>query len=149
MAAARLRGAQAVLTQGGDRHAASALLESAVVEGRAIGALGLVASAEDLGRRSRLRLVVDAAAGNPYRLTSRESDVLGLVCEGLTERQIGARLFISPRTAERHVSNLLAKLGVERRSELFAAAHRDRLVGVLASTASGSTFRRASLTTPR
>ena len=56
--------------------------------------------------------------------------MLGLVCQGLTDRQIGARLFISHRTAERHVSNLLAKLGVERRSELVAAAHREGLTGV-------------------
>jgi DNA-binding CsgD family transcriptional regulator len=129
-AAARVRGAQAVLARRGDRQAASTLLESAVVESRAIGALRLVALAEDLGRRSRLRLVVDATADNPHRLTSRESDVLGLVCQGLTDRQIGARLFISPRTAERHVSNLLAKLGVERRSELIATAHREGLAGV-------------------
>ena len=39
------------------------------------------------------------------------------------------KLFISHRTAERHVSNLLAKLGVERRSELIAAAHREGLAG--------------------
>jgi DNA-binding CsgD family transcriptional regulator/tetratricopeptide (TPR) repeat protein len=127
-AAARVRCANAVLTAGGDRHAAAGLLDSAVVEGRAIGAAGLVALAEDLGRRSRLRLVAAASAGNPHRLTSRESDVLGLVCQGLTDRQIGAALFISPRTAERHVSNLLAKLAVERRSELVAAAHRERLL---------------------
>ena len=56
--------------------------------------------------------------------------MLGLVSQGLTDRQIGTRLFISHRTAERHVSNLLAKLGVERRSELVAAAHREGLADV-------------------
>jgi DNA-binding NarL/FixJ family response regulator len=50
------------------------------------------------------------------------------VAEGLTDRQIGSRLFISHRTVERHVSNLLAKLGADRRSELVATAHREGLV---------------------
>jgi DNA-binding NarL/FixJ family response regulator len=48
--------------------------------------------------------------------------VLHLVCLGLTDRQIGARLLISHRTAEPHVPNLLAKRGAERRSKLIAAA---------------------------
>ena len=129
-AAARVRAAQAVLARGGDRQTAAALLESAVVEGRQIGALGIVALADDLGRRSRLRLVTDDTRDNPHRLTARESEVLALVSQGLTDRQIGARLFISHRTAERHVSNLLAKLGVERRSELVAAAHREGLASL-------------------
>ncbi len=128
-AAARIRAAQAVLARGGDRQTAAALLESAVAEARAIDALGLVVLADDLGRRSRLRLVTDDTRDNPHRLTARESEVLALVSQGLTDRQIGARLFISHRTAERHVSNLLAKLGVERRSELVAAAHREGLAG--------------------
>ena len=127
-AESRVRGAQALLASGGDRQAAAALLESAVAESRSIGAHGILALAEDVGRRSRLRLVADPGA-NPYRLTPRESEVLGLVSQGLTDRQIGTRLFISHRTAERHVSNLLAKLGVDRRSELVAAAHRESLAG--------------------
>jgi DNA-binding NarL/FixJ family response regulator len=42
----------------------------------------------------------------------------------MTDRQIGERLFISHRTVERHVSNLLAKTGVSRRAELVVLAHR-------------------------
>ena len=75
---------------------------------------GLVARAEDLGRRARLK--VEAAPENPYRLTSREAEVLRLVADGLSDREIGARLFISHRTVERHVSNLLSKLGAARRA---------------------------------
>ena len=82
--------------------------------------------AEDLGRRGRLQ--VEAPPDNPYRITSRESEVLRLVADGLTDRAIGGRLFISHRTVERHVSNLLAKLGVDRRSELVATAHREGLL---------------------
>ncbi len=95
---------------------------------RRIGADGLVSRAEDLGRRARLK--VEAAPENPYRLTSREAEVLRLVADGLSDREIGARLFISHRTVERHVSNLLAKLGAARRSELVATALREGLVAV-------------------
>ena len=48
--------------------------------------------------------------------------MLRLVAEGLSDRDIGARLFISHRTVERHVSNLLSKLGAARRAELVATA---------------------------
>jgi DNA-binding NarL/FixJ family response regulator len=50
------------------------------------------------------------------------------VADGLTDRAIGGRLFISHRTVERHVSNLLSKLEVGRRAELVATAHRDGLL---------------------
>ena len=98
----------------------------ATATARRIGADGLVARAEALGRRARL--TVAAAPDNPYRLTAREAEVLGLVAEGLGDREIGARLFISHRTVERHVSNLLAKLDAARRSELVATALREGLV---------------------
>jgi len=61
-------------------------------------------------------------------VTSREAEVLRLVAEGLTDRAIGGRLFISHRTVERHVSNLLSKLGADRRSELVATAIREGLL---------------------
>jgi DNA-binding NarL/FixJ family response regulator len=56
-------------------------------------------------------------------LTSRELDVLRLLAAGRTNRQIGAELFISPRTAGVHVSHILAKLGLASRGEAAAAAH--------------------------
>ena len=49
---------------------------------------------------------------------------------GLKPRQIGAELFISHRTVERHVSNILAKLDARTRAELTAIAHRDGLISV-------------------
>jgi DNA-binding CsgD family transcriptional regulator len=68
-------------------------------------------------RRGRGRARVPAglrAAG----VTSREMDVLGLVVQGLTNRQIAERLFLSHRTVDTHVASLLAKMGVAGRSEL-------------------------------
>jgi DNA-binding CsgD family transcriptional regulator len=57
-------------------------------------------------------------------ITAREADVLGLVADGLTNREIGDRLFLSPRTVEKHVERLLAKTGVQNRSQLVARAAR-------------------------
>lgn len=59
-------------------------------------------------------------------LTAREQQVLALVAEGLTNPQIGARLYISPKTASVHVSAILAKIGAANRAEaaaLYSAAH--------------------------
>jgi DNA-binding NarL/FixJ family response regulator len=64
-----------------------------------------------------------------FHLSPRERDVLALVARGRTDRQIGAELFISHRTVERHVSNILAKLDARTRAEVAAIAHRDGLVG--------------------
>lgn len=62
-------------------------------------------------------------AGQP--LTDREVDVLALVVEGMTGRQIAARLVLSPRTVENHVQRLLRKLGQPNRAALvrFALEH--------------------------
>jgi len=51
-------------------------------------------------------------------ITDREAEVLTLVTEGLTSKQIAARLFLSVRTVDKHVERLLAKTGVSRRAEL-------------------------------
>jgi len=57
------------------------------------------------------------------RLTEQERKILDLIAEGLTNRQIGERLFLAEKTVKNYVSNLLAKLGMERRTEaaVFAA----------------------------
>ena len=123
---ARLRLAEVLLAAGGDRDEAAGHLRVALDTARRMGADGLVSRAEDLGRRARLK--VQAPPENPYRLTSREAEVLRLVAEGLTDREIGTRLFISHRTVERHVSNLLSKLGAARRAELVATALREGLL---------------------
>jgi two-component system response regulator DevR len=51
------------------------------------------------------------------RLTDREREILDLIAEGMTNRQIGERLFLAEKTVKNYVSNLLSKLGMERRTE--------------------------------
>ncbi|WP_028644907.1 ATP-binding protein [Nocardioides sp. URHA0020] len=63
-----------------------------------------------------------ATAGNPGGLTDRELDVLDLLTAGLSNVEIGDRLFISPRTTAHHVSAILAKLGVESRRDAARVA---------------------------
>ena len=57
-------------------------------------------------------------------LTDQERRVLDLVAEGLTNRQIGERMFLAEKTVKNYVSNLLSKLGMSRRSEAAAYAAR-------------------------
>jgi DNA-binding CsgD family transcriptional regulator len=64
----------------------------------------------------------------PFGLTDREREVLALVAAGRSNGQIAAALFISPKTASVHVSNILAKLGVTGRVEAAAVAHRLGLI---------------------
>jgi DNA-binding NarL/FixJ family response regulator len=89
----------------------------------------------DLGRRARLDTgPVDAAAaaegagaapGLLSGLTAREREVLRLLAQGSSNREIAAELFIAPKTASVHVSNILAKLGAASRTEAAAIAHRN------------------------
>jgi DNA-binding CsgD family transcriptional regulator/tetratricopeptide (TPR) repeat protein len=95
---------------------------------------GLAANTADdirgLARRARLRIspsTPGTAVSPPnlrIRLTDRELEVLGLVAEGRSNGQIAAALFISPKTASVHVSNILAKLNASTRTEAAAQAHR-------------------------
>ena len=61
-------------------------------------------------------------------LSEREREVLALVARGLTNKEIGARLFLSDHTVRNHVSRILQKLGLSRRSEAAAVAVRRRLI---------------------
>jgi two-component system, NarL family, response regulator DevR len=64
------------------------------------------------------------------RLTEQERKILDLIAEGLTNRQIGERMFLAEKTVKNYVSNLLAKLGMERRTEAAVfAARLDRTKG--------------------
>jgi ATP/maltotriose-dependent transcriptional regulator MalT len=82
----------------------------------------------DLGRDEPP--VDDTASDAPaFALTPREREVLALVADGRTNRQIADELFISEKTASVHVSNILAKLAVSNRSEAAAVAHRLGLTG--------------------
>jgi DNA-binding NarL/FixJ family response regulator len=60
-------------------------------------------------------------------LTTREREVLGLLCKGMTNPEIANQLSISRSTVKAHVSNILAKLGVTNRSEAIALAIEKKL----------------------
>jgi DNA-binding CsgD family transcriptional regulator len=116
-AQARRRAGAALAAAGQTAPAAGQLREAHEIfaglgAGRAAGqcAAGLVA----LGRKPPRRARGGRQAG---ALSRRESEVMALVAQGLTSRDIGGRLFLSPRTVEMHVQNSLDKLGCRTRAE--------------------------------
>ena len=133
----RWREAEAAV-EADDRAAAAAAARAALVTGRRLGAHWLVEEVEALAQRARLHLGdSEPASGGetepdgdeqPFGLTPRERQVLGLIAEGATNRQIGAALFMAEKTASVHVSRILAKLGVQSRTQAAAVAHRLHLV---------------------
>jgi DNA-binding CsgD family transcriptional regulator len=129
LAYAQWRKAEALLLGGEARANAGALLEDAANATRAIGAEALLEQIESLARRARVALDGAAASdkGLPeqrYGLTDRELEVLALLVEGMTNREIGERLFMSEKTASVHVSRILAKLDVRGRVEAATTAQR-------------------------
>jgi ATP/maltotriose-dependent transcriptional regulator MalT len=131
---ARWRQAEALLTRG-SRAAATIALRSAFQTVERLGAAPLRRELERLARRGRIDLAAPPAdqtaptrAADPFGLTPREREVLALLADGRTNRQIAEALFISVKTAGIHVSNILAKLGVASRGEAAAIAHRGGLV---------------------
>ena len=113
----------------GDRDGAAERLQRAVPLAAGLGAQPLSEQIATLARRARIRL--DGQDGDvavpdddgALGLTGRERDVLRLVAAGRSNREIAAELFISPKTASVHVSNILAKLGAASRGEAAAKAH--------------------------
>ncbi|YCK42620.1 response regulator transcription factor [Actinomadura sp. ATCC 39365] len=87
--------------------------------------------AEELGAAPLAREIALLGRPRPAQdgLTERERDVLVLIAEGLSNRQIAAWLHISPSTAGVHVSHILAKLGAATRTEAAAIAFREGLTG--------------------
>jgi DNA-binding CsgD family transcriptional regulator len=126
VARSRWRLAEA-LAENGEREEAAAQWRSAVEIAERLAARPLLAALHDLGTRARLGAgrPKSAESGPLASLTGREREVLKLVAEGLGNREIAATLFISPKTASVHVSNILAKLNVTSRTQAAAVAHRE------------------------
>ena len=140
-AMARWRAAEAYV-EAGDRAAAAEEARRALEGGRALGSRWVVGESIALAERARLEIrsangaaasdgSVEASDGaadtDPFGLTRRERQVLALIAEGATNRQIGAALYMAEKTASVHVSRILAKLGVRSRTQAAAVAHRQHL----------------------
>jgi DNA-binding CsgD family transcriptional regulator len=127
-ARALLHAAEGALA-GGDREGAADRLREAAALAAGLGAGSLAGEIALLARRGRIVLDSSSAAGAAgFGLTSRELEVLRLVAAGCSNRDIANELFISPKTASVHVSNILGKLGAASRGEAAAKAHTLQLV---------------------
>ena len=128
------RHAEAQLAAGQTRPAATALLTAAAA---ADGHAPLLERIRMLAKRARIPLQpppADLAAPRPddqpvpYGLTSRELAVLRLLATGHTNARIGDELYISPKTASVHITNIMRKLGVTSRVQAAALAERAGLL---------------------
>jgi DNA-binding CsgD family transcriptional regulator len=120
-------------------HARSRARLAAVLRaaGRATEAAEQAGQAREVARKLGARPLLDelrqlgesrSAGATSTALTQRERDVLALITQGSTNRQIARQLYISEKTVSVHVSNILAKLGVRGRTEAAAVARRDGLL---------------------
>jgi ATP/maltotriose-dependent transcriptional regulator MalT len=133
VAIARWREAEAHV-EAGDRAAAATAAGASLETAERLGAGWLAGEVSALIARARLHPATvdqDGAAStaaaepeDPFGLTPRERQVLALVAEGATNRQIGAALFMAEKTASVHVSRILSKLDVQSRTQAAAVAHR-------------------------
>ena len=103
-----------------DRERASAMLDAAA---RGATELGM----EPLRRRAADAVAALKAGRSP--LTARELEVVSLVTEGLTNKEVAARLRVSVRTAENHLLNVMNKLGLDNRAQVAAWMTRSRSTG--------------------
>jgi non-specific serine/threonine protein kinase len=97
-------------------------LEAAVAEADAV-----LAEEEAAAPEASAEPAVDAVA-HKTGLTPREREVLRLIADGRSDKEVAALLAISPRTVARHLENIRAKLGVDSRAAAAAHAVRDGLV---------------------
>ncbi len=112
----------------GDRAAARTHAQAAAASAEQMGAVPLQRAVAATVSRARLagpETTADAV------LTRREREVLALVAEGMTNREIGKRLFISEKTASVHLSNVMTKLNASSRTEAVTVAHRRGLLDVI------------------
>ncbi|MGH2883193.1 MAG: helix-turn-helix domain-containing protein, partial [Solirubrobacteraceae bacterium] len=114
----------------GDRDGVRAAIDTFEEMGAARAADRARALARSLGMRPGRRR---AAAGG---LSAREQEIAQLVAAGQTNAEIAAALYLSRRTVEHHVSNILTKLGYRSRVQIASEAAAGRLPGGLAGTPS-------------
>jgi ATP/maltotriose-dependent transcriptional regulator MalT len=123
--AAEARLALAEVLAADERPAHAAAEADRAIEG--LEAIGAAQRAEHarLRQASFVSIAATAAVTRPDTLTRRESEILGLVAEGLSNKQIAARLTLSEHTVHRHVANILVKLGLSSRvaAAAYAAKH--------------------------
>ena len=118
------------LAEAGRRDEAEEQWRRAAQTADALGAKPLRRALADLARRARIGTAPDLPDGAVLAsLTSREREVLRLIAAGRSNREIASVLFIAPKTASVHVSNILGKLGAASRTEAAAIAHREGLTG--------------------
>jgi DNA-binding CsgD family transcriptional regulator len=126
-ARSRLRLAESLL-EAGRRDEAQHEWQQAIDVADRLGARPLLAALTALGRRGRLSRDPGRPGGQVSvlgGLTAREDEVLRLLAAGRSNREIATELFIAPKTASVHVSNILAKLGAASRTEAAAIAHAE------------------------
>ena len=127
------------LAEAGRRDEAEEQWRQAAQTADRLGAKPLRRALDDLARRARIGTAPDLPdAAVLASLTSREREVLRLIAAGRSNREIASVLFIAPKTASVHVSNILGKLGAASRTEAAAIAHREGLAGPAGLTAQPS-----------
>ena len=126
---AQLRQAEALLARRHTRDGSAVLRRAYEAAGR-LGTDHLRRELAMLAQRARVKLApaldqaTDAPADDRTGLTARQLEVLALIAEGQTNREIAETLFITEKTAGAHVSSILARLGVRSRVEAATTAHR-------------------------
>ncbi len=98
------------------------LLANVLPDGDAMLAEAIATAESLLGKPIEPQPAPTPAASDAAGLSEREQEILALIGEGISNQEIADRLVLSPRTVERHVSNIYVKLGLEGRSSRAAAA---------------------------